>query len=73
MPNIHIIFNHTTDDGIKGELGIDDNSNLYWNGKMVTTKSKVSLGWWVNIFIIIASLSTLVMAIFAVLEFCYPS
>lgn len=69
MSKIHTIFTHTTDDGTKGELGIDDNGKLYWNKKLVITKSKISLKWWVNVSIIIASLSTLLMAIYAVLSF----
>ena len=69
MKKINTIFIHTTDDGIKGELGIDNSGKLYWNKKMVITKRKLELDWWVNISVIIASLSTLVMAFYAVMDY----
>jgi hypothetical protein len=66
MKKINTIFTHGN-----GELGIDDDANLYWNKKRVITKGKITLNWWVNLSIIIASISTLVMATYAVLEFYY--
>ena len=69
MKKIHTIFTHTTDNNVEGELGIDDDGRLYWNKKLVITKSKLKLDWWVNISVIVASLSTLIMAVYAVLEF----
>jgi 1,4-dihydroxy-2-naphthoate octaprenyltransferase len=69
---IETIFTHTTDNGATGELGIDGKGRLYWNRKAVITEQKVSLQWWVNISIIIASLSTLLIAIMAVLNYFYP-
>ena len=63
MKEIETIFKH---DG--GELGIDEDYNLYWNKKRVLTEQKVTLQWWVNVAIICASFSTLLLAIFAGLE-----
>lgn len=68
---IHTIFTHRTEDGTEGTLGIDDNGQLYWNNKIVQTKSRVTFGWFVNLFVIIASVSTFVMALYAVLDFYY--
>ena len=51
-----------------GELGVDEDYNLYWNKKKVTTKQKVTLQRSVNIAIIFASISTVLLAIFAALE-----
>ncbi len=62
--NIETIFTHN-----EGTLGIDGNNNLYWNGKKIVTQGKVTLGWWVNTSIILASTSTFAMAIFAALNF----
>jgi len=73
MTNIHTIFSHTTDNNVEGELGIDDDGNLYWNNKLVITKKTISLEWWVNISIIIASLSTLAMAVYMALEFHFKN
>jgi hypothetical protein len=64
MKNYQKIFTHGN-----GELGIDEDANLYWNHTKVITKGKITLDWWVSWSIIIASLSTLVMAIYAVLEY----
>ena len=66
MKKIETIFTHGD-----GKLGIDEDANLYWNEKKVITKGKITLDWWVNLSIIVASISTLVMAIFAILEFYY--
>ena len=69
MEKIHTIFIQPLEDGVKGELGIDDEANLYWNKKAIVTKQKITLQWWVHLAVILASLSTFVLAIFAVLEF----
>jgi len=69
---IETIFTHTTDNGATSELGIDRKGRLYWNRRAVITEQKVSLQWWVNISIIIASLSTLLIAIMTVLHYFYP-
>lgn len=63
MKKIDTIFTYGS-----GELGIDEDWNLYWNKKRVITKGKVTLQWWVNVAIICASASTLALAIFAALE-----
>lgn len=69
---IETIFTHTTDNGATGELGIDRKGRLYWNRKAVITEQKVSLQCWVNISIIIASLSTLLIAIMTLFHYFYP-
>lgn len=42
MQGIHTIFTHTTDKGTTGDLGIDDEGNLYWNKLNVKTQNKIS-------------------------------
>lgn len=69
MSKIETIFTHETADGIEGELGIDSSGKLYWNKKLVVTRNKVELKWWVNFAVLISSFSTLVMAIYAVLDY----
>ena len=64
MKKIDTIFTHGG-----GELSVDEDYNLYWNRERVTTKQKVKLQGWVNAAIICASFSTLLLAIFAGLEF----
>lgn len=54
---------------MQGELGIDNNGNLYWNQKRVITEQKISLNLWVNIFIIITGIATVVMALIDVLDY----
>lgn len=66
---IHTIFTQDLDNGNQGEHGIDDESNLYWNKKQIVTEQKIKLQWWVNISIIFASLSTVTLAVFTVLQY----
>ena len=66
MAKIETIFTHG---GF--ELGIDENSNLYWNKKKVITEQTIKLEFWVNMAIIFASASTIVLAAFAVLDFIF--
>lgn len=68
---IETIFSHTTDDGVEGTLGIDRESRLYWNEKAIITEQIIKLQLWVNISIIVASSSTLAIAIFTVLQYFY--
>ena len=53
------------DDGVT--LGIDKHGNLYWNGHPIVTERRVELSKMVNASIVVASLSTFVMAVIAVL------
>jgi hypothetical protein len=69
MTKIETIFTHTADNGAEGELGIDKSGGLYWNKKLIVTKSKLVLNWWVNFSVIIASISTFVMMVYAVLSY----
>ena len=64
MKEIHTIFTHD-----ENELGIDDDGKLYWNKQVVVTEGKVTLQWWVSVAVILASLSTAVLAVFAALQF----
>lgn len=66
---IETILVYTADNGAKGELGIDKFGGLYWNKKLVITKSKLVLNGWVNFFVIVASISTFVMMVYAVLSY----
>ena len=63
MTKIHTIFTRQLDSGMEGELGIDDQANLYWNKKAIVTEQKVKLQWWVNVSVILASLSIFAIAI----------
>ncbi len=69
MTKIHTIFTQELDNGKEGELGIDDQANLYWNKKAIITEQKIKLQWWVNISVILASLSTVAIAAFTALQF----
>lgn len=69
MTKIDTIFTHEADNGAKGDLGIDKSGRLYWNKKLVITKSKLALDWWVSLSVIIASISTFIMMIYAVLTY----
>ncbi|NQS88687.1 hypothetical protein HQ584_02710 [Patescibacteria group bacterium] len=66
---IETVFTHKMEGGAEGRLGIDDNGKLYWNEQAVITEQKVTLQRWVNIALIIASISTLAIAIFTGLQF----
>ena len=59
--------------GIKKRLFREEemrkDKKLYWNNKPLVTEQKLVLQLWVNIAIIIASISTLGMAIIATLQF----
>lgn len=63
MKDIKIIFTNG-----ENELGVDENNILYWNKKIIQTENKVVLDFWVNLSVIVASISTFVMAIIAVLQ-----
>ena len=66
---IHFLFGTPADNGKGGEFGIDDDGQLYWNGKPVVTEKKVKLQWWVNCSAIAAAAASVVMAIVAVAEY----
>ena len=57
----------TTDDGKKHNLSIKDDQ-LLWDGKPIVTERKVTFGGLVNTAIVFASLSTVAMAIFTVID-----
>ena len=64
MPKVHAI---TYED--IGKLGVDENNNLYWDGRPVLTRRNIRLPWFVNVAAIVASLSTVVMAAIQFLEY----
>ena len=44
MPGeIEEIFSTTTADGKAGSFGLDESGKLYWNGKEIVTKQKITL------------------------------
>ena len=65
---IEEIFSTATADGKEQSLGLGKNGKLYWNGKEIVTKQKITLQWWVNISIVIGAISTLILAIVAIIE-----
>ena len=67
------IFTHQTDSGAVGELGIDGDGRLYWNGQLVVTEQRVKLSWWVNVSIIVGGASTAVIAIFTAVAALRPA
>ena len=69
MTKIHTIFTQKLDNGKEGELGIDDEANLYWNKKAIVTEQKVKLRWWVNVSILLASVSTFAIALLTAFQF----
>ena len=51
------------------KLGVDDNNQLYWDGKPIVTKERIVLEWWVNLAAILAAFSTLGLFIIELLKF----
>jgi len=47
----------------------DEDGSLFFSTEKVFSGQKVKLQWWVNVAIIIASLSTLCMAVIEILEY----
>ena len=53
-----------------GRLGVgDDGRTLYWDGKRVEVKKRISLTWWQVIIALVAALGSFVSAGVAVLEY----
>ncbi len=64
------IFDYSDDEkGIRGELSIDQDNKLYWNNKAIVTEQKIKLDLWVNVSIIFASVSTIIIAIVTLLQY----
>ncbi len=51
-----------------GRLGIDERNNLYWDGKPLITRRKVTLPLFVNVAAVLAGLAT---ALIAFIQFWY--
>ena len=47
----------------------DDDGKIFFSSEKIFRGQKVRLQWWINVAIIIASLSTLCMAVIEVLEY----
>ncbi len=67
MKKIETIFTHTSDNRKSGKLGIDEDLQLYWNGQQIVTEQRIKISLWVNIAVIVGSLSTFIIALFTVL------
>ena len=52
-----------------GKLGVDENNQLYWQGKPIVTKERIVLEWWVNLAAIVAAFSTLGSFIIGLLKY----
>ena len=64
MPTVRpITFDETA------KIGVDENNNLYWNGKPVVTKRRITLPWFVNVAAVGASIATWVIAVLQTLQF----
>ena len=70
-PTITTIFEQDIR-GKTGVLGIDEEARLYWNGQRIVTEQKITLGWWVNLSVVVGGLSTAVAAIFSALTYFKP-
>ena len=58
-----LTFEHTA------KLGVGRDNQLYWDGKPIVTKSKISLPWFVNVAAVAAGLAAVVMAGLDILRF----
>lgn len=50
-------------------LGIDEENNLYWDGKPIVIRRRISLPWFVNLAAVGAATATIIMAVVQVLDF----
>lgn len=50
-------------------LGVDEHNNLYWHGKLLVTRRRVTLPFFLNAAAVIAGLSTAAMALIQIWEF----
>lgn len=51
-----------------GLLGVDDDNNLYWDGKQIEIKKRVILSVWQNIGTVIVVIATAIMAFTAIYD-----
>ena len=63
------VFN-VNDRGLPGSFGVDAEGQAYWNGERVVTEQRIALDRWVNRAIIAGGISTVAIAICAVIELC---
>lgn len=63
MATIHPITSNDIE-----KLGLDENNQLYWDGKPIVIKQRIILGWWVYLAIIIVTFSALGSFIIELLE-----
>jgi hypothetical protein len=50
-------------------IGVSDDRKLYWNNKPILTEQKITVEWWVSVAIVAASVSTVMLAVLALLQF----
>ena len=66
---IEEIFSTSTADGKSGSLGLDVDRKLYWNGKELVTRQKITLQWLTNVSLVVGAGSTLILAIVAIADY----
>lgn len=69
MTEIQEGFGFVFKDGTRRWIGADKNGNLYWDGRPIQLKQKITLSWWVNFSAVVAALATAAQAVVAVLEY----
>jgi hypothetical protein len=65
-------FGFLMSDGSTKKLQVDEDGRLYFDGKPVEIKNKVSLTWWVNIAAILAAAGALAQGTMAVIAYFWP-
>jgi hypothetical protein len=68
MSNIEEFMSTQAKSGKEFALGIDENGNLYVNGKEVVTKQKFTLGWIINFSVVLGGLGAFVQGIVSLIE-----
>lgn len=66
MPEINEFMSQEASNGKQLSLGIDNEGRMYVNGEMVITEQKVSLGWWINIAVVLGGLGGFAQGIIAI-------
>jgi hypothetical protein len=66
---IYTIYSRSVDEKFGGQLGIDEENNLYWNEKQIITKQEITLNKWTNCAIIATGIGTLLIALTSILAY----
>lgn len=73
MAERNLLFQQVVDEKIVGRLDVDPKSGqLYWNEKLIVTEQKIELKLLERVAVVIASVSTLAIAVFTVLSYFCP-